>query len=66
MYCKRSRTLTLMIAVADDWRILSTAWTGAIPLPESLAAHEKNYKTRCRHNPMVPMVREKTNAVIGI
>ena len=41
------------IALVDDWQGLSVAWSTCVSLPESLAADEKNYKTRCKHNPFV-------------
>jgi len=33
---------------------------------EYIAPDEKNFPTRCRSNPLVSMVKEKSNSVIGI
>jgi len=65
-YRKWSVMFTHFIAKVDDWYELCNAWSTAIVLGESFAADEKNLKTRCRTNPLVSMVKEKTNAVIGI
>ena len=65
-YRKWSPVFTRIAAKIDDWYLFSIRWSAAINRGEYLASDEKNYKTRCKSNPMVSMVREKANAVVGI
>ena len=46
--------------------MFSERFSAAINRGEYLASDEKNFKTRCKSNPLVSMVREKANAVVGI
>ena len=65
-YRKWSKVFTTCAAEIDDWFLYSERWCAAVSRPEYLASDEKNYKTRCKSNPLVSMVKEKSNAVVGI
>ena len=65
-YVKWSAIFVHWVAEIDDWFVLGKAWSTAVSRGEYLATDEKNLKTRCRSNPLISMVKEKSNGVVGI